>query len=110
MVCKYDDNITWSEVLGNTYPHSKDATYQIDTTLNQTQLIEMENQVFTMENKMHRVARIKTVNEKMDKIQEHYSNITDENAVSNKQPYQIAGLQRLYFTHIEAESRVFRYT
>ena len=91
MLCTYSDNATWNEILGDTYPRSKEARYQTDTTLNSTQLLEIGAQVFTEGNTTRRVALIEAVNEKMDKILEQYSVQRDQNPEHNVQIRRITG-------------------
>ncbi|USQ14458.1 hypothetical protein J2N86_03810 [Legionella lytica] len=49
MVCEYNDDVTWLEVLGPSYQR-RDATYRTDLVLNSKDLIAMGDRVFTEAN------------------------------------------------------------
>ncbi|WP_133135552.1 hypothetical protein [Legionella rowbothamii] len=49
MVCEYDDEVTWLEVLGPNYQR-KDATFKTELILNSNDLIAMGDRVFTEQN------------------------------------------------------------
>lgn len=77
MVCEYNDEITWLEVLGQNYQRRK-ATYKTELILNSNELIAMGERIFTEENARIRSQTLHAIKDKVTQFIESIPEITPE--------------------------------